>query len=305
MGELLRNIFLSLSENEFLTNAAEKHGLRMGASRFVAGESIEQAVEVVKKLNENGMVTTINHMGEHVKNKDDAGKSADEYIRLIKAIENNKLDSRVSLKLTSIGLDVADEIAMDNMRRILEAAKESNVSVTIDMEDSERCGRILDIFKGLREEYDNVGTVLQSYLYRTENDLDELKDLDPFLRFVKGAYKEPPEVAFQDKKDILENLKNITKTHLLNDNYAAIATHDDSIIDFTKEFAKEHNIPHDQFEFQMLYGIHTQRQEVLVNEGYTMRIYVPYGKDWYGYYMRRLAERPSYVGLVVKSMFGR
>ena len=189
------------------------------------------------------------------------------------------------------------------MRRIMDAAKENNVFVTIDMEDYARCQKTLDIFKQLKTEYGNIGTVIQAYLYRTEKDIEDLNQYSPNLRLVKGAYKESPEVAFPEKKDVDENFKKIIKMHLLNGNYTAIASHDDAIINFTKEFTKANNIPNSQFEFQMLYGIMPERQLQLANEGYTMRVYVPYGTDWYGYFMRRLAERPANVAFVLKGMF--
>ena len=196
----------------------------------------------------------------------------------------------------------SDEIVMNNMRRILEAAKENGVFVTIDMEDYTRCGKTIDIFKQLKSEYDNIGTVIQAYLYRTEKDIEDLNAYKPNLRLVKGAYKEPEEVAFPDKKDVDDNYKKIIKMHLLNGNYTAIASHDEAIIEYTKKLAEEHNIPRDQFEFQMLYGIRNERQLELVKEGYKMRVYVPYGNDWYGYFMRRLAERPANVAFVLKGM---
>lgn len=202
-----------------------------------------------------------------------------------------------------MGLDISDEIVMRNMRRILDAAKENGVFVTIDMEDYTRCEKTIQIFKKLREDYDNVGTVIQSYLYRTVSDIEDLNQYKPNLRLVKGAYKESPEVAYPDKKDVDDNLKRIIKMHLLNGNYTAVASHDDAMIEYTKQVVKEHNIPNDQFEFQMLYGIREERQLELVNEGYKMRVYVPYGTDWYGYFMRRLAERPANVAFVLKGIF--
>jgi proline dehydrogenase len=170
------------------------------------------------------------------------------------------------------------------------------------MEDYSRCGKTIEIFKSLKKEYDNVGTVIQAYLYRTIKDIDDLNQFHPNLRLVKGAYKESPRVAFPEKKDVDENFKKIIKMHLVNGNYTAIATHDDAIIEFTKRFVKENNIPNGQFEFQMLYGIRPERQLELVKEGYKMRVYVPYGTDWYGYFMRRLAERPANVAFVLKGM---
>jgi proline dehydrogenase len=302
MEQLMRDFFLFLSKNKTLTKLAKKYGLRFGASRFVAGETIDKAVEVIKELNKKGLAVTIDYLGEFVDNEKEANEMADHCIEAIQAIGREKLHSQLSLKMTSMGLDISDELVMRNMRRILETAKENGVFVTIDMEDYSRCQKTLDIFKQLKKEYDNVGTVLQAYLYRTESDIEDLKNYHPNLRLVKGAYKESQEVAFPDKKDVDENYKKIIKMHLLNGNYTAVATHDDAIIEYTKQLVKEYNIPNDQFEFQMLYGIRPERQEQLAREGYTMRVYVPYGTDWYGYFMRRLAERPANVAFVLKGM---
>ncbi|ALF08631.1 proline dehydrogenase family protein [Parageobacillus thermoglucosidasius] len=302
MEQVMRNFFLFLSKNKPLTRLAKKYGLRFGASRFVAGETIEQAVEVIKQLNKKGLAVTVDYLGEFVDNEQEANDMADHCIEAIEAIHREKLDAQLSLKMTSMGLDISEELVMRNMRRILDTAKLHDVFVTIDMEDYSRCQKTLDIFKRLKTEYDNVGTVLQAYLYRTVSDIEDLKNYHPNLRLVKGAYKEPPEVAFPDKKDVDENFKKIIKMHLLNGNYTAVATHDDAIIEYTKRLVKEYNIPNSQFEFQMLYGIRPERQEQLAREGYTMRVYVPYGTDWYGYFMRRLAERPANVAFVLKGV---
>lgn len=303
MEQVVRNFFLFLSKNKLLTKLAKKYGLRFGASRFVAGETIEQAVEVIKQLNKKGLAVTVDYLGEFVDNEQEANDMANHCIEAIEAIHREKLHSQLSLKMTSMGLDISEELVMRNMRRVLDAAKRHDVFVTIDMEDYSRCQKTLDIFKQLKTEYDNVGTVLQAYLYRTVSDIEDLKDYHPNLRLVKGAYKESPEVAFPDKKDVDENFKKIIKMHLLNGNYTAVATHDDAIIEYTKKLVKEYNIPNSQFEFQMLYGIRPERQEQLAREGYTMRVYVPYGTDWYGYFMRRLAERPANVAFVLKGIF--
>jgi proline dehydrogenase len=303
MEQLMRDFFLFLSKNKTLTKLAKKYGLRFGASRFVAGETIAQAVEVIKQLNKKGLAVTVDYLGEFVDNEKEANEMANHCIEAIEAIGREKLNSQLSLKMTSMGLDISDELVMRNMRRILDTAKQYGVFVTIDMEDYSRCQKTLDIFKQLKKEYDNVGTVLQAYLYRTVSDIEDLKDYHPNLRLVKGAYKESPEVAFPDKKDVDENFKKIIKMHLLNGNYTAVATHDDAIIEYTKQLVKEYNIPNSQFEFQMLYGIRPERQEQLAREGYTMRVYVPYGTDWYGYFMRRLAERPANVAFVLKGIF--
>lgn len=281
---------------------AKRYGLRFGAARFVAGETIDLASNVIQSLNAKGLDVTIDYLGEFVDNEAEANEMADQSIEAIKAIGRQNLTAQLSLKMTSMGLDISDEVVLRNMRRILEAATENGVFVTIDMEDYSRCGKTIEIFKQLKSEYDNIGTVIQAYLYRTEQDIADLNAYKPNLRLVKGAYKESPSVAFPEKKDVDENFKKIIRQHLENGNYAAIATHDDAIIDYTKQVVKELGISNDQFEFQMLYGIRTERQEQLVKEGYKMRVYVPYGTDWYGYFMRRLAERPANVAFVLKGM---
>lgn len=285
-----------------MTKLAKKYGLRFGAGRFVAGSSILQAVEVIRELNSQNLVVTIDYLGEFVDNEREANEMALECVEAIRAIGREKLDSQLSLKMTSMGLDISEEVVMKNMRMILEEATKQNVFVTIDMEDYSRCGKTIDIFTRLKSEYDNIGTVIQAYLYRTEKDIDDLNAYSPNLRLVKGAYKESPEVAFPEKKDVDENFKKIIKTHLLNGNYTAIATHDDEMIEYTKRLVEEYKIPRDQFEFQMLFGIRVERQHELVKEGYKMRVYVPYGTDWYGYFMRRLAERPANVAFVLKGV---
>ncbi|MBH0231005.1 proline dehydrogenase [Halobacillus yeomjeoni] len=305
MEQLLRNFFLFLSKNRFFTKLAKRYGLRFGAGRFVAGETIPNAVDTIKKLNDQGMSVTIDHLGEFIDSEDEAREAADGCIEAIKAISEHHLDSQLSLKLTSMGLDISEQLVMDNMRRILDVAEKEDVFVTIDMEDHARCEKTLDIFRKLRSEYEHIGTVLQSYLYRTVDDINALNEYNPNLRLVKGAYKESPKVAFPDKKDVDDNYKEIIKIHLLNGNYTAVATHDDEMIEYTKRLVEQHGISKDQFEFQMLYGIRVERQEELVEEGYKMRVYVPYGNDWYGYFMRRLAERPANVAFVLKGVFGK
>ncbi len=275
----------------------------MFASRFVAGETIDEAAEAIRELNQKGMTVTLDHLGEFVNDEQEARDRTEECVRAIEVIAEKKLDSQLSLKMTSMGLDISRELVMENMHKILEAGEKHGVFVTIDMEDYERCQMTLDIFEELKQKYDGLGTVLQAYLYRTVEDLEKLDQYNPNLRLVKGAYKESPQVAYPDKKDVDENFKKIIKIHLLNGNYTAVATHDDAMIDYTKELVKEHGISNDQFEFQMLYGIRQELQEKLVQEGYTMRVYVPYGNDWFGYNMRRLAERPANVAFVLKGIF--
>ncbi|MYL58409.1 proline dehydrogenase [Virgibacillus halodenitrificans] len=302
MEQLMRNFFLFLSKNKTLTKAAKNYGLRFGAARFVAGIDIEHAARKINNLNEEGFAVTVDHLGEFIDNEQEARESAAECIHAITVIGDKKLDSEVSLKMTSMGLDISRELVMENMRKILDTAREYNITVTIDMEDYTRCGKTLEIFKELRKEYDNVGTVLQAYLYRTEEDLQDLSTYEPYLRIVKGAYKEPQEVAFPKKKDVDENYKKLIKQNLKNGHYTAIGTHDEDIIYYVKRLEQLEDISRDQFEFQMLYGIRLDLQQRLRMEGYKVRVYLPYGNDWYGYNMRRLAERPANVLFVLKGV---
>ena len=225
-------------------------------------------------------------------------------IRTLQEIEKSGVRSNLSLKMTQLGLDLSRELCMRNMRAILDTAAACGNFVRIDMEDYAHNEASIDIFSELREEYgDTVGLVIQAYLYKSADDIDSLHRFRPNLRLVKGAYKESPDVAYPNKEDVDRNFIRIIEQHLRNGDYAAIATHDDKIIQHVKQFVSDHHIPRSQFEFQMLYGIRTQAQRELAKEGYTMRIYVPFGNDWYGYFMRRLAERPANVGFVMKSLF--
>ncbi|MGN7470747.1 proline dehydrogenase family protein [Brevibacillus sp. SAFN-007a] len=304
MEQLMKDFFLFLSKNKALNAAAKKWGLRFGAGRFVSGVTIAEAIAAVQKLNQQGLVCTLDHLGEFVFSLEEANESADYCIKTLEAIHQSGVDCNLSLKMTSLGLDISRELCMTNMRRILDTAKKNgNIFVRIDMEDYAHNHVTMEILNELLEEYDNVGTVIQAYLYKASDDIDSLKDKKVNFRLVKGAYKESPEVAYPNKADVDENYKKIIKQHLLNGGYAAVATHDDNIIAYVKQLEKEYNIPRTQFEFQMLYGIRPQSQIQLAREGYKMRVYVPYGIDWYGYFMRRLAESPANVKFVLKGMF--
>jgi proline dehydrogenase len=303
MEQLMKNFFLFMGKNKFFNRVAKKYGLRFGAARFVAGATLKSALETIEELNQQGMMVTVDHLGEFVDNEIEANEMADHCIDALEGMAKKKLDSNLSLKMTSMGLDISKELCIKNMRRILEAARKHNNFVRIDMEDYTHLDTTLEVYFELREEYDNVGLVIQAYLYRSEEDIKKLSELNTNLRLVKGAYKESSKVAFPEKKDVDENFKKIIELQLKNGNYAGVATHDEAMIEHTKRFAQENEIPLDQFEFQMLYGIRTELQKQLVDEGYRVRIYVPYGDDWYGYFMRRLAERPANVAFVLKGIF--
>jgi proline dehydrogenase len=303
MEQLLRNTFQAMAKNKAANRWAKRYGLRLGAQKFVAGETIDSAISAIRALNQQGMTATLDHLGEFITEEAEAIEAADYCIRTLDAIHESGVDSTLSLKLTQMGLDIDKALCMNNMRRIMETAKKYNIMVTIDMEDFSRCQITLDILDELRKDFDNVGTVIQSYLYRSLEDVLRLGSEGVHLRIVKGAYKESPEVAFPNKADVDANYIKLIEAQLMSPGFTAIATHDEKMIEHATQFIKKHNIPKEKYEFQMLYGIRTNLQHELVRQGYPMRIYVPYGNDWFGYFMRRLAERPANVAFVLKGMF--
>lgn len=302
MEALLKNIFLALSKNQVLNKFAKKWGLRFGAHRVVAGETIEEAIMKVRELNRQGLSCTLDHLGEFVFHEHEAKEAADYCIKTLDAIADAGVDCNLSLKLTQLGLDISRELCVANMQRILDAAGKYGNFVRIDMEDYAHNEMTLEILRELRQKHQNVGTVIQAYLYKSEEDVRRLGKEHVNLRLVKGAYKEPEYVAFPEKKDVDENLKRLIAIHLASGSYTAVATHDESMIEYTKELVKKHGYSRNLFEFQMLYGIRAATQLELVKQGYKMRVYVPYGNDWYGYFMRRLAERPANISFVVKGL---
>ncbi|WP_123042003.1 proline dehydrogenase family protein [Cohnella candidum] len=303
METMLRNAFQHLGKSRTANRMARKYGLKFGAGRFVAGETIEHAIRTVRRLNGEGLMATLDHLGEFVGTEAEAAQSADMCIRTLEAIAESGVDSNLSLKLTSLGLDLNEETCLRNMRAILETARKHGNFVRIDMEDFSHCQQTLDLYRRLREEFDNVGVVIQAYLYRSEQDIADLAAYRANMRLVKGAYKESPRVAYPEKKQVDDNYRKIIRQQLNNGNYAAIATHDESVVEEIKGYIWDRGIPHDKFEFQMLYGIAEDLQRRLVGEGYRVRVYVPYGIDWFGYFMRRLAERPANVWFVLKNLF--
>lgn len=302
MESVTRNFFLFLSKSSLLNHIARNWGSAVASKKIIGGKDFESAIPVIKRLNDQGMAVTVDHLGEFVTKAEIANERTTECIQTIQRIAEAGLNSHVSLKMTSLGLDIDDDLVYHNMKRILDTAEKHRIMVTIDMEDEQRCQKTLDIFKEMKSQYEYVSTVLQAYLYRTEKDLDDLNELQPFLRLVKGAYKESAEVAYPNKKDVDLNYQKLIEKQLLSGNYTAIATHDDQMIEFTKNIVKKHNIQTSRFEFQMLYGMRSETQQALVKEGYQMRVYTPYGREWYGYYMRRLAERPANIAFALKGM---
>ena len=281
------------------------------ASRFVAGETLADALGAVKPLNVKGITASLDLLGESVSNEREARAAAAEYLTILDRIHAQKLDANVSLKLTAMGFDISEELCVSIMHDVLERAQRYNTFVRIDMEASAYTQRTLALFYDrLYPAYQaNVGIVLQSYLYRTWSDVEQAIHARARVRLCKGAYKEPATVAYPDKKEVDANYVKCMHALMERGNYPGLATHDPAIIEEAKRFAKEKGIDPARFEFQMLYGVRRDLQEQLVREGYRMRVYVPFGTQWYPYLMRRLAERPANVafitGNVVREMFGR
>lgn len=300
---LYRKFVLSVAANKGVTRFAEKFGMKLGASRFVSGETLEQALVSVQDLNRRGILATLDQLGEGVFEEKVAREMCQAYIDLLDGIARTGVNANVSLKLTQMGLSFDRKLTDEIIHTIVKKAAETNNFVRIDMEDTPYTDVTLEIYRNLRQQgFDNVGTVIQSYLYRSEKDVAELIKMNAKLRLVKGAYKEPPEHAFPKKFDNDENFKKLTAMLLDADVYPAVATHDEAIINWTKEYVRTKGIAKDRFEFQMLYGVRTHLQEELAKEGYRVRCYVPFGRMWYPYFTRRIAERPGNLWFVIKNM---
>ena len=305
---MLRQTFLSLSNSHELQDLAMQNGMaRKFALRFVAGETLDQAVRAIIELNKKGIMATFDHLGENIASADAAKAAANSYIEILDRIEATGINSNVSLKLTQMGLDIDEERCFENVAHICQRAQELNNFVRIDMESSAYTDRTLAMFRRLwnDKKFRNVGVVLQAYLYRTENDVREMNELGARVRLCKGAYNEPPEHAFPRKADVDANYAKLVRLLLKEGKYPGIATHDERLIRYTRQFARKNGIEPAKFEFQMLYGVRRELQEDLVRQGYNMRVYVPYGSEWYPYFMRRLAERPANVMFIAGNLFRR
>lgn len=300
-----RAALIYLSNREELKEFATRFRLfKKLTTRFVAGENIAEAVEAIGQINAEGCTASFDHLNESVTNLSEAEQEVREYLSILSAINETGIQSNVSIKLTQFGLEIDPELAYMNARMVVaDAARRSNF-VRIDMEGSNVTQKTIDLFKRLRAEFDlnDVGIVLQSYLRRTYDDTVELLKLPARIRICKGAYHEPPELAFPEKKEVDNNYVRIMELLLSSGIYHGIATHDPKMINATVDFAGRHGIKKDAFEFQMLYGIRRDLQRQLARDGYNMRIYVPYGKHWYPYFMRRLAERPANIWFVLRNL---
>jgi proline dehydrogenase len=302
----LRRTILAAAESTRLQRFVGKHGMRLGAGRFVAGETVDEAVPVLRRIEERGLLTNTSLLGEGVADPDETSAVVDEYKGLLDRIRAEELRTNVALKLTHLGLAFDEELAFANVAELVDHARTRDNFIRIDMEESAYVDATLRIYRRLREsDRDNVGTVLQSYLYRTEQDLESLLDLRPNLRLVKGAYLEPAEVAYPEKADVDAAYARLGERMLAEAGFTALATHDAQLIERLLAFAQEKGIGRDRFQLQMLYGVRPKLQLDLAGRGYGVLVATPYGPDWYRYLMRRLAERPANLMFFARSLVRR
>jgi proline dehydrogenase len=301
--------FHALAGSRSLKRMASFYGMRPDgrgfARRFIAGETIEEAIDAARAIQATGLGVTLDLLGESVSSVSEADAATRAYVSVIERVSAAGVERNVSLKLTQLGLTIDRATCVDNLRRILDAANTHQFFVRVDMEDSPYTSITLDVFETMWQQgYRNVGTVLQSYLRRSEADARRLNALGARVRLVKGAYREPKSVAYQAKADVDASFVRILKLLLTEGNYPAIATHDREMIEATRAFAREQGIGPDRYEFQMLYGIRRDQQSALLADGYRVRVYVPFGREWFPYFMRRLGERPANVGFVIRGILG-
>jgi len=304
---MLRAFFVWLSESRALRAAAERSSIgQRTSSRFVAGTTVEDVMAATRSMNDLGLTVSIDNLGENVTNPDEARQSAALYHRLLDEITARGLKANVSVKLTHMGLDIDENLARENICALVAHATRCHNFIRVDMEGSPYTQRTLDLVRKLHRvpgHEDTVGAVIQSYMRRSRRDIEELLAERIRIRLCKGAYREPPELAFQKKSEVDSNYIELMKVLLKSSAYHGIATHDEKIIDATEAFARAEKIPPDAFEFQMLHGIRRDLQQKLVRDGWRMRVYIPFGTEWYPYLMRRLGERPANVFFIAKNFF--
>ena len=301
---MLRSTLLKLSQSKGFANWVTSNAkTRKMARRFVAGEGLDEALVASRVCNDHGMMVSLDYLGENVSSAADAQHSRDAYLEVFEKIAEQKLNANVSCKLTALGLDLSPEFCEGLVLSIVERAAGTDNFLRVDMEGSEYTQRTIDLVKRVRSQSPVIGTVIQAYLYRSERDIQDLLTYGCRIRLCKGAYKESPEVAFEKKADVDGNYIRLIKLLLPSGFYHGIATHDPKMIGATIRCAAENKISKEDFEFQMLYGVRTDLQKRLVRDGYRVRVYIPYGNDWFPYFMRRLAERPANVGFFIRNFF--
>lgn len=306
LNPLFRKSILAATQNPAMARWVRKNGMRMGAARFVAGETLDDCVAVLRRLNAQGLHTNTTLLGEGVKVADQVAAVVHAYEGILDRIAAEQLKTNVALKLSHLGLDIDEDLAYHNLAHLVTHAAKHGNFIRIDMEESFRVDATLRIYRRLREAgHENVGTVLQSYLYRSAGDLEAILPLKPNLRLVKGAYLEPPSVAYPKKADVDSNLVKLAERSLTSGGYTCIATHDEQIIGHLIRFAEQHQVPRSRFEFQMLYGVRHGLQLDLVSRGYKVLVATPFGPEWYFYLMRRLAERPANLLFILRNLVRR
>lgn len=308
---VMRTTLIALSKNKPLQKSIVGIPVtRKMARRFVPGETLDDAVAAVRALNAQGILATLDHLGENVASADEARAAADDYLVALERIAAEKLDCNVSVKLTQMGLDLGDDFCYDNVLRIIRKADQLSNFVRIDMEGSPYTSRTLTIYRRLRERHTNLGIVVQAYLHRTQGDVENLiADRMGHFRLCKGAYDEPPSIAYRERPRVTQAMQELIRACFTPEAralgaYAAIASHDEDVLNFARALAYQQDVPADAYEFQMLYGIRRELQNDLVKRGYRMRVYVPYGTHWYPYFMRRLAERPANLFFFLRALVG-
>ncbi len=300
---LIRNFIFWLSTKKGLTDAIARRGMRYGfARRFIAGESLAEALIASAELNRGARRVSLNHLGENVRTAEEAAQAKSSYIGMVGELHQQGLDGNVSIKLTQLGLDLSRELCQQLTEEIAAAAKSLGRTIEIDMEGSAYTDVTLDIFEATRRRYANVGMAIQAYLYRASNDLERLAPLGPKIRLVKGAYREPAEIAYQKKTNVDTNYCRLLDRLLDGRFFPAIATHDPKMLDYARQRLRERGYTPDRYEFQMIYGVRRDLQQELRDQGHPLRIYVPFGTEWCPYFMRRLAERPANFWFVLRSL---
>ena len=306
ISSLPRAAILHAAGSARLQRLVQTHGKRVGAARFVAGETLDECVAVLRRLNDAGLYANTTLLGEAIADAEGVAQITAEYERILDRLVAERLKANVALKLTHLGLSFDEELAYENLERLVVKAGALGTFIRIDMEQSDYVDATIRIYEGLRGAgHGSVGTVLQSYLYRTPQDLERLLPLEPNLRIVKGAYLEPESIAFPEKRDVDQAYLDLVERGLRGGAYIAVATHDEALIRKVQAFAARESVPRDRFEFQMLYGVRPGLQRSIADEGYKVLVATPFGPDWYPYLMRRLAERPANLGFFLRNLVRR
>ena len=301
---MLKESMLYLARQNAIREFTQHNAVaRRLARRWVAGETLDEAISVAHDLNRRRISASLDHLGESTNDAREATAATDEYIGILERIKQEGADANISIKLTALGLDISEDLARENLARVMTAAQERAIFVRVDMEASDYTQRTIDIVIEYHKTHDNIGTVIQTALYRSPDDVDRLIAQGVRVRLVKGAYLEPPTIAYARKADVDDAYLQMMRTLLDRGVYPAIATHDERLINAAIQYASAHNIPRARYEFQMLYGIRRDLQERLATTGYNVRVYVPSGSQWYPYLTRRMAERPANLMFIVSNTF--